>query len=60
MLVSRKFENTIPVPPTMHRPSETNKRVRAGRAGYLRVRGGVRLREKYTQNIPIQDWASVR
>ena len=40
MLVSRKFENVSPVPPTMQRPSETNKRVRAGRAGYLHVRGG--------------------
>ena len=36
MLVSRKSENMIPVPPTMQRPSETSKRVRAGRADYLR------------------------
>lgn len=40
MLVSRKSEKMSPVPPTMQRPSETNKRVRAGRAGCLNVRGG--------------------
>jgi hypothetical protein len=36
MLVSRRSENMSPVPPTMQRPTETNNRVRAGRAGYLR------------------------
>jgi hypothetical protein len=40
MLVSRKFEITSPVPPTTQRPSEMNKRVRAGMAGYLFLRGG--------------------
>ena len=57
MLVSRKFESMSPVPPTMQRPSETNKRVRAGRAEIVLMR--VHLREKMW-NIPIQDWASVR
>ena len=48
MLVSRKFEIMSPVPPTMQRPSEINRRVRAGMAGYLRgvVVMRVRLREK--------------
>ena len=32
MLVSRKSEIMSPVPPTIQRPSEMNKRVRAGMA----------------------------
>jgi hypothetical protein len=51
MLVSRRSENMSPVPPTMQRPSEINKRVRAGRAGYLgggRYESAFEREKKYT------------
>ena len=49
MLVSRKFENMSPVPPARQRPSETNKRVRAGRASFfLHIRGRFVCENKYT------------